>query len=109
MENSPSGKGLRSIADILQQTLFPAETQAVAETDEKPSHEGAVSPTGRYDFDLAEFPFFHFDKNPDRPLKEPITYTDTIAGKDGQTISREWKVYPSAAYGFGAVLFTIET
>jgi hypothetical protein len=101
VENSPSDKGLRSIADILQQALFPAETQTVGETDEKPSHEGSVSPTGRYDFDLAEFPFFHFDKNPDRPLKEPITYTDTIAGKDGQTISREWKVYPSAAYGFG--------
>ena len=32
---------------------------------------------------LAEFPFFHFDKNPDHPLKEAITYTDTITGKDG--------------------------
>jgi hypothetical protein len=34
-------------------------------------------------------------------LKEAITYTDTITGKDGIGVTREWRVYPSAAYGFG--------
>ena len=81
MENSAK-RGLQSVRDILQQTLFPdgpaQANTAVTTTD--PSPEIWTGPAGRYDFDLAEFPFFHFDKNPDRPLKEPITYTDTIAG-----------------------------
>jgi hypothetical protein len=59
-------------------------------------------PFDHYDFDLAEFPLFRFykprlakhDKN------EPIAYTDTIAGKNGVKITREWKVYPGP-FGFG--------
>lgn len=104
MEKSGTNKGLQSIARLLQQTLFSENTLAETASGppaEEESPENANIPTGRYDFDLAEFPFFHFDKNPDEPLKDPITYTDTITGKDGQTVVREWKVYPSAAYGFG--------
>jgi hypothetical protein len=104
VEKSSKGRGLQSIADILQQTLFPEGAPAPTATKPRP-HTGPLEtswgPTGRYDFDLAEFPFFHFDKNPDKPLTEPITYTDTINGKDGQAVVRQWKVYPSAAYGFG--------
>jgi len=103
VENSAK-RGLRSVRDILQQTLFPdglplPNSATLTTTD--PGPETWTGPTGRYDFDLAEFPFFHFDKNPDQPLKEPITYKDTITGKDGALVTREWKVYPSAAYGFG--------
>ncbi|MCZ2073681.1 MAG: hypothetical protein LC130_01590, partial [Bryobacterales bacterium] len=98
MENSPK-KGLQSTAKILQQTLFSDELpQSTLPTAEEPSIEVHAGPTGRYDFDLAEFPFFHFDKNPDHRLSQPMTYTDTITGKDGIPITREWKVYPSAAY-----------
>ena len=101
VENSPK-KGLQSTAKILQQTLFSDELpQSTLPTAEEPSIEVHAGPTGRYDFDLAEFPFFHFDKNPDHRLSQPMTYTDTITGKDGIPITREWKVYPSAAYGFG--------
>jgi hypothetical protein len=103
VENSVK-KGLQSVRDILQQTLFPdgppqPNTPTTISTELTP--QTWTGPTGRYDFDLAEFPFFHFDKNPDQPLKEPITYRDTITGKDGVLITREWKVFPSAAYGFG--------
>jgi hypothetical protein len=104
VEKSSRARGLQSIADILQQTLFPEGPTAPTTTKPQPHTEPLETtwgPTGRYDFDLAEFPFFHFDKNPDKPLTEPITYTDTINGKDGQTVVRQWKVYPSAAYGFG--------
>ncbi|HEX3878958.1 MAG TPA: hypothetical protein VHW24_18355 [Bryobacteraceae bacterium] len=93
------------MANIVQQMLFPEELKPTAlSNEEKPKAavlEVSLAPTGRYDFDLAEFPFFHFDKNPDTPLKTAITYTDSITGNDGLPIKREWKVYPSAAYGFG--------
>jgi hypothetical protein len=56
---------------------------------------------GRYDFDLAEFPLFHFHKqSPGRSAREPLTYTDTITGKDGRPVTREWKAYPGP-FGFG--------
>lgn len=104
MKNT-SPKTLQSIADILQQTLFPQNTEPrnlqTEEVPEQTATESSSEPTGRYDFDLAEFPFFHFDKNPDQPLRQPTLYSDTITGKDGVPVTREWKVYPSAAYGFG--------
>jgi len=93
---------MQSLGDILQSILFQDEPTPSEEKSQNPSLENKpLEPTGRYDFDLAEFPLFHFDKNPDKPLRDPITYTDTIAGKDGAIVKRDWKVFPSAAYGFG--------
>lgn len=59
-------------------------------------------PPGRYDFDLAEFPLFrlHKPRLNKHDTRVPLAYTDTITGKGGQPIVREWKAYPSP-YGFG--------
>jgi len=58
-------------------------------------------PLDRYDFDLAEFPLFRFYKNRLATReREPLVYTDTITGRDGEQVVREWKVYPSV-FGFG--------
>ncbi len=58
-------------------------------------------PCGRFDFDLAEFPLFSLYKNRQaEPTRDPLTYSDTIKGQNGQPITRTWKVYPGA-FGFG--------
>ncbi len=57
--------------------------------------------TGHFDFDLAEFPLFYFHKN--RAVCEqlkPLHYADTIVGKNGQRVTREWTVHPGHL-GFG--------
>jgi hypothetical protein len=55
----------------------------------------------RFDFDLAEFPLFRFYKNaPGRLDRDPLVYADTIRGRDGEAVSREWKAYPGP-FGFG--------
>lgn len=61
-----------------------------------------TDPSGKYDFDLAEFPIFKFYKNTlsEHDTKEPLVYTDNIKGKDNEVITRMWKVFPSR-YGFG--------
>src|SRR5438093_242920 len=53
------------------------------------------STSGRYDFDLAEFPLFRFYKNQlgHYDPKQPIVYEDTITGKNGLPIDRRWTVY----------------
>lgn len=57
--------------------------------------------TGRYDFDLAEFPLFRYHKqrlaSQDRT---PLRYADTIVGKDGEEVRREWECFPGP-FGFG--------
>jgi hypothetical protein len=59
------------------------------------------APSGRFDFDLAEFPLFRFYKNaPGRLDRNPLVYADTIRGRDGERVSREWKAYPGP-FGFG--------
>jgi hypothetical protein len=59
------------------------------------------SAAGRYDFDLAEFPLFHFYKqSPGRGDRAPLTYADTIQGRDGTPVPREWKAY-AGPFGFG--------
>src|SRR6476620_3555926 len=50
--------------------------------------------SGRYDFDLAEFPVFRFCKPLRGRTQDELAYSDTICGKDGQVITREWKVFP---------------
>ena len=57
--------------------------------------------TGRYDFDLAEFPLFRLYKlAPGKSAREPLRYSDTITGRDGQPVERSWAVYPGP-FGFG--------
>ena len=56
---------------------------------------------GRYDFDLAEFPLFSLYKNRLATRgREPLAYTDTIRGRDGEPVVRTWKAYPGP-FGFG--------
>ncbi len=57
---------------------------------------------GRYDFDLAEFPIFRLYKNELRKhdITKPLTYTDTIKGKDGALVKREW-IASVGQHGFG--------
>src|SRR5262245_50229546 len=65
------------------------------------SRASAGEASGRYDFDLAEFPLFRYSK---RRLATadltPLIYADTIVGRDGEKVRREWKCYPGA-FGFG--------
>lgn len=57
--------------------------------------------TGRFDFDLAEFPLFRFYKNsPGKHDREPLEYRDEIEGREGERVAREWKAYPGP-FGFG--------
>ncbi len=46
-----------------------------------------------FDFDLAEFPLFSFAKRPRNP-NAPLTYADTIRGRDGRPVARTWTAYP---------------
>jgi len=63
--------------------------------------ETAPLPGGRYDFDLAEFPLFSFHTTRRAArAREPLGYTDTIAGHDGTPVSRRWTAYPGA-FGVG--------
>ncbi len=57
---------------------------------------------GRYDFDLAEFPLFRLYKNDlqNHDIREPLVYSDTIKGKDGELVPRRWEAYASR-HGFG--------
>ncbi len=57
--------------------------------------------TARYDFDLAEFPLFRYRKQRlDAVDRAPLTYADTIIGRDGEAVQREWECFPGA-FGFG--------
>lgn len=93
---------MKSLADILQNILIPEpeSLEPISNPPEPLSIEKGET-QGRYDFDLAEFPMFHYEKTTHSKRTEPILYTDTIKGKDGAEIIREWKVYPSAVHGFG--------
>src|SRR5262249_28113448 len=59
------------------------------------SHLSFDIPDDSYDFDLAEFPLFRLYKNrlSTNDRNEPLAYTDTITGKDGERATREWRVY----------------
>lgn len=98
---------MAAAGDVLAQILWGAMEQSLRPTPP----EGRSSPTsddlaeegpsGRYDFDLAEFPLSRLSKArlalDDR---RPLTYHDTITGKDGKPVAREWKAYPGP-FGFG--------
>lgn len=73
----------------------------VLEKPEPSADDPSSDKDGRYDFDLAEFPLFRFHKSRcTASEREPLTYSDTILGKDGEEVRREWKCYPGA-FGFG--------
>jgi len=57
----------------------------------------------QYELSLAEFPIFNLsNKQVGKDIKS-IIYRDTITGKDGKVISREWLVTPTKEYDFGTV------
>lgn len=67
----------------------------------EPTATGEVSDVGRYDFDLAEFPLFRFAKSSGRRHdRDPLVYADSITGRDGSPVAREWRAYPGP-FGFG--------
>ena len=49
---------------------------------------------------LAEFPVFLLSKKGNKDI-EAIEYEDTITGKEGERVKREWKVYPHSKFGLG--------
>lgn len=57
---------------------------------------------GRYDFDLAEFPLFRFQKPTlkKHDKEKPLVYKDTIRGKNGEIVERTWQAY-AGRFGFG--------
>jgi hypothetical protein len=64
-------------------------------------HAHAPDDAARYDFDLAEFPLFRLHtRAPGRNGREPLVYEDTITGRDGEPVRREWRAYPGP-FGFG--------
>jgi len=100
---SPRSNPITSAAEILRTLPLDGVTHrgactARARSDEVPS--GDPDP-GRYDFDLADFPLFRYHKHArSRPTRDPLVYTDTIVGRDGIPVPREWKVF-AGAFGFG--------
>lgn len=89
------------LADVLKRSLSvnrPAHAAPAVRPDPAPTN---AEDSGRYDFDLAEFPLFRFCKtSPQRHHRDPIVYTDSISGKDGKPVPREWRAYPGP-FGFG--------
>jgi hypothetical protein len=79
----------------------PDDPGSVALPGEADAGAAGAAPSGRFDFDLAEFPLFRFYKNsPGRLDRGPLVYADTIRGRDGEVVTREWKAYPGP-FGFG--------
>jgi hypothetical protein len=61
---------------------------------------------GRYELTLSEFPVFLLSKRSIKTAKGdikaiPIEYEDTITGKDGEIIKRQWKIWPDSKHGHG--------
>ena len=54
----------------------------------------------KYELTLAEFPVFLLSKKGHKDI-EAIEYADTITGKEGERVKREWKVYPHSKFGLG--------
>lgn len=93
------------ISDIVRRVLSNSTASNTDTAEEFPPSEPSPhddSPAdGRYDFDLAEFPLFRLNKLADHGAgKEPLRYTDTITGRDGKPLERQWAVYPGP-FGFG--------
>jgi len=93
-------RGAKSQSD----DLMHYEATHEIEKDEREDSESDSSTEeagGRYDFDLAEFPLFSLYKNGlSTRGREPLTYSDAIRGRDGESVVRTWKAYPGP-FGFG--------
>jgi len=110
----PGEESKAEIRVLLQQWLERGEktgTEAVehgkasrkidAEDDSSKADPSTEEAGGKYDFDLAEFPLFSLYKNRlANRGREPLVYSDTIRGKDGEPVKRTWKAYPGP-FGFG--------
>lgn len=57
-------------------------------------------PGAKYELTLAEFPVFLLSRQEHKDI-EAIEYQDQIAGKEGEVVKREWKVYPNKKFGLG--------
>lgn len=94
---------LTRAGDLLEELmgchLAPQQVDAA-----RAANEPAPAPddnSGRYDFDLAEFPLFRYQRQRDPAAERtPLIYSDTIVGRDGDEVEREWKCYPGP-FGFG--------
>ncbi len=64
----------------------------------------------KYELTLAEFPIFLLSKGGKGSGKDiqQIKYNDTISGKDGEPVQRNWIAYPDGKLGFGTPS-TLET
>lgn len=54
----------------------------------------------KYELTLAEFPTFPVSKNQPEAFKTRV-FEDTITGKDGTVIKRNWTLVPHGEFGFG--------
>ena len=93
------------VADILSRLLRQPSEPPSNRTNPTAVDETLTPPPdatdGRYDFDLAEFPLFRLNKLATaKSGQQPIRYSDSITGRDGQPVPRQWTVYPGAS-GFG--------
>jgi hypothetical protein len=108
MEKKEPQSVRKILANIFAHAAKEGEGKAASDPrDSSSSTPAPAEPTkqepysGRYDFDLAEFPLFHFYKNRlEAHDRAPLVYSDTITGKDGQPVTREWKAY-AGPFGFG--------
>jgi len=91
----------QAVGQILAQVLAKTPAAQPPRVESESASPATPQSGGRYDFDLAEFPLFSFCK-PRLAAKsrDPLVYTDTITGRDGQPVTRTWKVYPGP-FGFG--------
>lgn len=98
-EPEPLGAILARLMEKVKPTVGD-ENHTAGDGRRAPPEPGAVAarqiegPTAYFDFDLAEFPLFSFAKRPPRDPRAPLTYADTIRGKDGRPVARTWTAYP---------------
>lgn len=55
----------------------------------------------KYELTLAEFPLFLLSTKTKTSDIKSYKYEDTIAGKNGETVKREWTIHPHGSLGFG--------
>lgn len=108
-ENKP--KSPTAIGDILgdvakqhatkRRTKPTRDISSQLEIEPSRDEDSTAEESGRYDFDLAEFPLFRLCKpHSGKHGRDPLIYTDQIKGRDGSPVRREWKVFPGP-FGFG--------